>query len=498
MRILFDLISEYQMSLISAEFLLFIFAVIFVYYIFPAKAKRIWIAVANLAFLLFAGGAYSVLLWGVGAAAVYLGSLVISKSGDSLKKIGFWCPLILNVVILFVTRYQYFYKVRAPFGVSFYTLILLSYLIDVYWGKFEAVESPFEFVSYAGFFPAMTSGPIIRYKEFNANFKEKIRPDYKKITFGIERIIWGFFKKLVISERLAIIVNTVYGDYENFSGLYIIFAVICFAFQLYTDFSGCMDIVLGVSEAMGITLEENFRTPFYAASESELWRRWHISLGTWFKDYIMYPLQKTDLMVKFSDFCRKKFGRKAGKKVGVWPGLLILWFLIGYWHGGLLKYVIGSGLLHACYMICGQINEPWLKKLHEKVGIKADTKWYVVFCRVRTFLLLCSGFVFFRADSTVTALNMYRGMFSGNVGIFSAEGITSLGLDVPDITVAFVSLFVLFVAELFMQKGSIREQISEMNIIAKSIIWALLICSVMIFGMYGPGFSAGSFIYQGF
>ncbi|MCR5343597.1 MAG: MBOAT family protein [Butyrivibrio sp.] len=498
MRTVLNLLSEYHMSLISAEFLLFIAIVIAIFYCVPGKAKRLWIGAANIVFLYFAGGLYGLSLWFLGAAVVYLGAMVITKGGGFLKKLCFWVPLIINLAILIITRYQYIHPVRAPFGVSFYTLILLSYLIDVYWGKFEAVLNPVDYFSYAGFFPAMTSGPIIRYKEFEANFKDRIRPDYKNLVFGMERILWGFFKKLVISERFAVLVNTVFGDYKTYSGAYIIFGVICFAFQLYTDFSGCMDIVMGVSEAMGMKIPENFTTPFFSRSESELWRRWHITLGTWFKDYIMYPLQKTDLMVNFSDICRKKFGRKTGKKVGVWPGLLILWFLIGYWHGGLLKFVIGSGLLHAIYMICGQINEPWLKKVHEKLGIKPETGWYVILCRVRTFLLLCSGFMFFRADSTITALRMYGAIFTGNMGLFSVEGIASLGLDIPDLVVAAVSLLILFIAECFMQAGSVREKLYEKNVFIRALTWSLLAGAVMIFGMYGPAFEAGSFIYQNF
>lgn len=498
MKIVFKLLSEYHMSLISAEFLLFIALVIFVYYCLPDKLKRFWIGISNIVFLYLAGGLYSTVLWFAGALVVYAGAIGISKSTKFIKRICFWLPLFANLIILVVTRYQYYYPVRAPFGVSFYTLILLGYLIDVYWGKIEPVINAADYFSYAGFFPAMTSGPVLRYKEFNVNFKDKIRPEYKNITFGIERILWGFFKKLVISERFAIIVNTIFGDYTTYSGAYIIFGVICFAFQLYTDFSGCMDIVMGASEAMGIKLPENFDTPFYAKSESELWRRWHITLGTWFKDYIMYPLQKTDIMISFSDKCRKKFGRKTGKKIGVWPGLLILWFLIGYWHGGLLKYVIGSGILHAVYMICGQINEPWLDKLHKKLDIKPDTGWYILLCRVRTFLLLCSGFMFFRADSTKTALKMYRAIFTGNMGLFSVKGITSLGLDVPDLIVAAAGLMVLLIAERMMQDGSVREKIYSKNVPLRAFGWAFVAGAVMIFGMYGPAFEAGSFIYQNF
>ncbi len=184
----------------------------------------------------------------------------------------------------------------------------------------------------------------------------------------------GLFKKLVISERMAVIVNTIYGDYVTYSGLYIAVGTVCFAFQLYTDFSGAMDIALGLSEALGIRMAENFETPFFARSISEYWRRWHITLGTWMKDYIFYPVLKSDLFVAIGDAARKKLGKKRGKKVPTYLGMAVLWFTVGMWHGGAWKYIIGSGLLHCFYIISGQMLEPAFKKLTHV--FKVNTECY--------------------------------------------------------------------------------------------------------------------------
>lgn len=167
---------------------------------------------------------------------------------------------------------------------------------------------------FAGFFPQLVQGPINRYAELSKTLYSEKEFHYEQVTFGLQRILWGLFKKLVISERMAVIVNTIYGDYVTYSGLYIAVGTVCFAFQLYTDFSGAMDIALGLSEALGIRMAENFETPFFARSISEYWRRWHITLGTWMKDYIFYPVLKSDLFVAIGDAARKKLGKKRGRR----------------------------------------------------------------------------------------------------------------------------------------------------------------------------------------
>jgi len=279
------------------------------------------------------------------------------------------------------------------------------------------IPAEHDFITYAvfgSFFPQLLSGPISKWDELGESLRKmalnsslKKNCDIVQLAEGLQCIIWGVFKKLVISERLALITNEVYGGYERYSGFAILLATISFAIQLYTDFSGYTDIAIGVSQTMGIYLPDNFKCPFFAASITEFWKRWHITLGRWFKDYIFYPVQNSRFIGKIRRLA-KKFGKKAGKRLPVFVSLFVLWFMTGLWHGGAWKFIIGSGLLHCFYIIGGQLYEPTKKKAIQVFCIKTDVFSYKLFLRARTFSLVCIGFIFFRAASAKTAFQMIK------------------------------------------------------------------------------------------
>lgn len=199
----------------------------------------------------------------------------------------------------------------VPLGISYYSLSLIGYVADVYFGIAKPENNFGKLAVYGMYFPVMISGPILKYREDGEQFFQPHFFDYTHVTRGMQRMLWGYFKKLIISERMAIIVNTVYGNYADYPGGYIWIGTICFAFQLYTDFSGCMDIVLGMSETFGIRLPENFERPFFSKNISEYWRRWHITLGIWMKEYVFYPLLRTSFFIKFGKKLRKCFGKNG-------------------------------------------------------------------------------------------------------------------------------------------------------------------------------------------
>lgn len=219
----------------------------------------------------------------------------------------------------------------APMGLSFYTLQVVGYLLDVSRGTCRAEKGLLRYALFASFFPQLVQGPINRYSDLAETLYTPKKFNYEQVTFGLQRMLWGLFKKLVIAERMSVIVGTIYGDFETYSGLYIVVGTVCFAFQLYTDFSGAMDIALGLSEALGIRMAENFDNPFFARSISEYWRRWHITLGTWMKDYVFYPLLKSNLFVSIGDRAKKRLGKKRGKKIPTYLGMVVLWFTVGFW-----------------------------------------------------------------------------------------------------------------------------------------------------------------------
>ena len=345
----------------------------------------------------------------------------------------------------------------------------------------------------------MISGPILRYRECGEQFFERHVFNYGKVTRGIQRMLWGLFKKLVIAERLRLLVDTVYGNYEAYPGAYIWVATVCYAFQLYTDFSGCMDIVLGMSESLGIALPENFRTPFFARSVAEYWRRWHITLGVWMKDYVFYPLLRTGFFTKLNQSWKKKFGKKKGKRYATFAAMFLLWFTVGVWHGGDWKYVIGSGLLHWFYIVMEELLEEPCARAMRKLHINAGGRAVAVVRTIRTFFLVCIGDLFFRAESVSAAFSMLKGaVTTWNPGILWNGSLFTLGLDAVELGIAVVSLLILFSVSVMQQKGSVRDGIAGRKLPVRWLIWYALLFYVILFGCYGPEYSAAEFIYQGF
>lgn len=310
---------------------------------------------------------------------------------------------------------------------------------------------------------------------------------------------WGFFKKLVIAERLGILVDTVYGGYADYPGAFIWIATVCYAFQLYTDFSGCMDIVLGMSESLGILLPENFQTPFFAGSIAEYWRRWHITLGVWMKEYVFYPVLRTDFFAGLNKSWRERFGKKKGKQYATFVAMFILWLTVGIWHGGDWKFVIGSGLLHWFYIVMEELLAPPSARLMEKWGMEPKGRFIGAVRVIRTFFLVCIGDLFFRASSVGDAFSMLKRAVSVfNPSVLWNGAILGLGLDWIEMGIVFVSLAVLCAVSVMQQKGPVRDKIAGMALPLRWAIWYMLLFSVILLGCYGPGYSAGEFIYQGF
>ena len=294
-----------------------------------------------------------------------------------------------------------FHDVRwlAPLGISYYTLQLISYLLDCYWGTAEPFHNPLKMLLYTIYFPQMISGPISRFEDIGTQLFEKHEFDYDRVTRGIRRIAWGLIKKLVIANKLSIIVNHMYDHMEIYSGIWVWIATMIWVIELYADFSGCMDIVLGASACFGIKLPENFRAPFFSLTIQEFWRRWHITLGTWLRDYIMNPVLRTKFCLGLTKKAKKRFGKKKGKKISAYFAMLILWLVMGIWHGNSWKYVVGEGLWFWLIIVLGQVLEDPFRTVTEYLHIRTETIIWKTFQRIRTFLIFTVGQLFFRANS---------------------------------------------------------------------------------------------------
>lgn len=511
------------MGITSFYFLCFFAVMLILYYSIPRKFQWGFLLLCSVGYCLLAGQGALLLYPLVSVTACFLGAGLLAKVPveEEKKRRGILTLTILvNIAILFVLKYVNFVIYTAdgivdifggpeklfagvdflvPLGVSFYTFSLLGYVIDVYYGLAVPQNNFGKLALYGLYFPNLISGPILKYREHADQFFVPHAFDYRQVTRGLQCMVWGFFKKLVIAERLGVLVNTVYGDYEAYPGAYIWVATVCYAFQLYTDFSGCMDIVLGMSESLGILLPENFQTPFFAKSVAEYWRRWHITLGVWMKDYVFYPLLRSKLFTDLNKSFKKKFGKKRGKQYATFLAMFILWLTVGVWHGGDWKFVIGSGLLHWFYIVMEELLAPPCARAMERLSLSAEGRFVTAVRILRTFFLVCIGDLFFRAASVGDALAMLKGAVGAwNPGILWDGSLLQLGLDGIETAVTVLSLLVLWTVSLAKRKNPVRESIAKKPLPLRWLLWYALLFAVILLGYYGPGYSASEFIYQGF
>lgn len=511
------------MGITSFYFLCFFAAMLILYYSIPKKFQWGFLLVCSAVYYLTTGNALLILYPFVSVSVCYLGIRLLAKlpaDKEKERKRALIVTVLVNIGILAALKYVNFgiYTIDGiarlfgssgtliqsvdflvPLGVSFYTFSLLGYVVDVYYGIARPQKNYFKLALYGIYFPVIISGPILKYREHGEQFFEPHAFDYCQVTRGLQRMLWGFFKKLVIAERLGMLVDTVYGQYAQYPGVYIWVATICYAFQLYTDFSGCMDIVLGMSESFGIILPENFNTPFFASSISEYWRRWHITLGVWMKDYVFYPVLRSRFFTNLNKSWKEKFGKKKGKQYATFAAMFILWLTVGIWHGGDWKYVIGSGLLHWFYIVMEELLAPPCEKLMNRLHINAKGRAVRIIRVLRTFLLVCIGDLFFRAASVGDAFAMLaKAVTTWNLQALWDGSLLQLGLDAVELAIAAVSLLILYCVSLLQQKGSVRDRIAARPLPVRWMIWYALLFYVILLGCYGPGYSASEFIYQGF
>lgn len=509
------------MSLVSAAFLAFVAITALIYYLVPGGARRWILLVASLAFCASCGF-YSLVFVLLAAVTTYIGGLLAGPSkSKGLRNAAAVITVVLNLGILCSVRYygvigmfaesldkvlavsagtRSFMHYVLPVGMAFYTLQLIGYTLDCRWERTAPEKNFFRYLLFATYFPYFTSGPMNSYADLSVKLdgSRDARFSFDRLKESAIRIAWGFFKKLVIADRIAVIVDKIYADHATYGGLYVFIGAAAFAIELYADFSGCMDVVLGTSHLLGIEMPENFNSPFLAHTIREYWQRWHITLGGWLRDYLFYPMLRTSVFIKIGDVSKKLFGKKRGKKVPTYFGLIILWAAVGYWHGGLMKYVIGTGLLHCFYIILGELVEPVSVKLRKV--LHSEKLPYKIFQTARTFFLICLGHIFFRAVNVPDAVEMYKAIFRPFT--INGEWIASLGLDTPNLIVLFVSFAVLVAVDIYKYR---ERQDEEPRLVLKSLgskpvlvnwaVFMLLATAVLIFGMYGLGYDSGAFIY---
>ena len=380
-------------------------------------------------------------------------------------------------------------KFIVPIGISFFVLSAISYLVDVYTEKIKADYNLFRLSLFLSFFPQIIEGPICRYEQTANQLWNICEIKYDNFILGIERILYGLLKKCVIADRLNPLITELFDKYYEYNGIFVIIAGISYTIQLYADFSGSMDAVIGISQIFGVIVPENFRQPFFSKTISEFWNRWHISLGSWFSDYVFYPITMSKTMKSLTLKIKKKYNNHFGPIISSSIALLCVWLLNGLWHGAGWTFIF-YGLYHFFFILLGNICDPISKKLSRKLSINSDSIALNIFKIVRTTILVCVGETIFRANDLKTA----KAMFSHLMSSFSISKLNllcygKLGIDYLDILIVFITLSIVFFVSFYKERGvSVRSAINTKNNIIKYGIIISLIVFIAIFGAYGPGY----------
>lgn len=479
------------MIYISLNYYCLIVAILLLYYCLPIKNRWIALLIGNISFyFLF----YKTGWWifaGTTVASYFEGRL-LQKFNGKVKKI-FLIISIFTILIpwMLINNWGLFINevcknnpisLVVPLGISFYTLQLLAYIVDVYSNKIVPEENIAKFMLFASFFPQLIQGPIPRYNQLHSQLIEGHRFDEKQVVKGFCYIIWGFFLKLVIADKAGIVVNMVFNNYPAYSGGYIWLASFLYSIQLYADFLACTTLSQGVSKLFGIELMNNFSRPYFATSIKDFWRRWHISLSEWLRDYIYIPLGGS----------RKGTYRK-------YVNLLITFIASGIWHGAGCRFLIW-GSLHAFYQIAGDITHNLREHIYSRFNININSKTKIRLKQLGTFMLVNWAWIIFRADSLLLGCQMIKHMFTEfNPWIFFNNRIFTLGLVWKEMLVLLFAIVIFFKVEGYHEKGiSVSDIVMRQILPIRWAIYMLTIIAIIVFGTYGFGFDAQDFIYGGF
>ncbi len=372
-------------------------------------------------------------------------------------------------------------SILLPIGISFYSLQMIAYLADVYRGKIEAETNFFKYLLFITYFPHILQGPIPRYELLSQDlFKEHIF-DYQKFVYGFELMLWGYFQKMVIADRAAIMVNRLFGEYQSYPGAYMLIAGILYSLQLYTDFNGCVCIAKGISGMFDITIEDNFHHPYFADSVKDFWRRWHMSLSGWLRDYIYIPLG----------------GNRKGT-IRKYINIMVVFIVSGIWHGIGNTFLVW-GMLHGLYQIIGEVFTPIRNKIKDMLKIESDVFSHRLYKQLFTFFLVMLAWIFFRSSSVTQGVNMIKSMFTTfNPWILWDGSLYMLGLNSKNVGILVISLIILWVVSMLQNKMVIRDTIYKQSVLFRYMIVLALVFTILIFGIYGPGYDSAQFIYGGF
>jgi D-alanyl-lipoteichoic acid acyltransferase DltB (MBOAT superfamily) len=491
----------------SAQFLIFFPIVTLVYFVIPEKIRYIWLLLSSYYFYMCWNAEYALLILTTTVITYFSGILIekIKKSdaGEAgktrKKKMVVSLSVVCNLAILFYFKYTNFalavmgdifsrvniqmnipqFDVILPVGISFYTFQALSYTMDVYRDDIYAEKNFFRYALFVSFFPQLVAGPIERSKNLLKQLAVPKKFDFDMAREGLLLMLWGYFLKMVLADRIAIFVDTVYGEPETYAGYYLILATVFFAFQIYCDFAGYSTIAMGAAKILGINLMGNFDAPYLSVSVAEFWRKWHISLTSWFKDYLYIPLG----------------GSRKGK-VRKYVNKMIVFLVSGLWHGASFAYVIWGGV-NGLYQVVGEILMPVRNKLVEILHLHRDSVGHKLFNMLGTFVLVDFSWIFFRAGSLETAVKIIKAMLCArNPWVLFDGSIYNCGLDIKNYWLMIIGIGILLLADYCKYKGVIiRNVIVEQDYWFRCLVIDAAVIVLVVFGIWGSTYDAANFIY---
>ena len=514
------------MSIVTLNFFVFLVLSTIMYYCFPAKHKWISLLVFSLVFFLLVSWKVSY-YFVAGTLIAYFGAIIIQDKcmTQRTRKITLIISITAEVLLLFFLKYlniipntingfaQLFQihthygpiNLIAPIGISYYTLSLWGYLMDVYRTTTKAEKNYLKIMLFAGYYPCLISGPIIRYPKMKDELFCSHQFNWNNLFMGFHRVLYGLLKKMFIADTLAPSVKTIFSNPSAYSGIFLVLGVMMYAIQIYCDFSGCMDIVIGASKLYGIKLPENFHSPFFSRNLSEFWRRWHITLGLWGKDYIMYPLLMSNSFQRIGDKCKKKLGKKIGKKIPLILALFILWLFIGIWHGATYIYILAAGIIPWVFFSGSELLSDRIRNLTKKLGLKTDTFSFHLFQSVRTICIMLVVWLFALCPTFLEAPEIIRLLFvkhSQSISSFIHTGIlSSLPTNQAMIKRIFliVSLIGIGIVDYLKYKDvDVADRFNQQSVWFRYLILFGMIFILLCYGAYGPGYNPVDFIYGGF
>lgn len=415
-----------------------------------------------------------------------------------LKYTNFAISNVNSILGLFGSEKQFgFLDLALPMGISFYTFQSVGYIIDVYRGTCKAEKNIFRFALFVSFFPQLVQGPISRFSQMAETLYQEHSFDVKNVCYGLQRILWGFFKKLVIADRILTAVNEIIRNPDEYAGAYVFVGMMFYALELYADFTGGIDVTIGVAEVLGIRLAENFNRPFFSKSIKEYWNRWHITMGTWFTDYIFYPISVCGPMLKLSKFSRKKLGENLGKRVPIYLSSFTVWLATGIWHGASWNFVVW-GLGNWVVIMVSQELEPLYAKFHARFHLQSN-RYFQFFQVIRTIFIMSCLRSFDCYRNVPVTFKMLGTMFTTwNWNILWDGSLMQLGLTGTDYLILLAGTVLLIAVSMLQRKGKVRDQIAACPYVARVAIWYGLFLVVLLTGVYGIGYEASQFIYNQF